>query len=206
MCGRSAGEPLAFAETSAIINYAKASAFGGVFRNVPNRAVAMQIFIDKGLSAGLKIVTSGKVLNQLAHARDVMEKELMAKGLEAKKTAKVVQVATEAIKELLGRISLDEVDGSAHLQKIKDFFERYKIDRRMLDAVGLKEGKTGKHQQAIPEKSDMEIFADALQLCGDYFITTDNHFCLEEEIKAEFGIEVINHYNYKVKIEKLFGA
>lgn len=136
----------------------------------------------------------------------MLEKELLAKGLEPKKIASVVQVATEAIKVLLTKINSTEVESDEHLPKIKAFFEKHKFDREMLDARETKETKTGKVYDLLPEESDMKIFADALELNCDYFITADGHFCLDELMLTEFGIDIINQFNAKAKGEQIFGA
>lgn len=205
MHSKDSGKVLAFIETSAIINYAKADAFQEFYetRNVPKRALIIRSFIRKAREKW-KLNASKKVVGQLAHSRDMIEMELMKKGIPASKILKIVEIATKAIRNFLEQdVEILEADGGELVEPVKKFFNKYKDDRRMLDAAESKKAKRGEVQSTLPEESDMGIFADALVAKSEYFITTDSHFCLEEELKDEFGIEIINHYNARIKEEKL---
>jgi len=203
MHSRSAGDTLAFVETSAIINYAKVDVYSSLYpQRIPNRAAIIRNFLQHAIRNQWKLKTSKKVIGQLAFHRDMIEKELLMKKIPPAKVLKLVEVATKAIRGFLEKnVETKDVDGSDLFVKVNGFFERYKEDQRMLDVADMKEEKKGGITSSLPEQSDMRIFADALMIPSEYFITTDNHFCLEAELKAEFNIVIISHLNANRKME-----
>ena len=203
MHSRSAGDTLAFVETSAIINYAKVDVYSGIYpQRIPNRAAIIKNFIQHAIRNSWKLNTSKRVIGQLVFHRDMIEKELLSRKIPPAKVLKLIEIATQSIRGFLeANVETKDVDGSDLFEKVHRFFERYKEDPRMIEVADMKEEKRGV-ASAIPEQSDMRIFSDALKIPSDYFITTDNHFCLEEELKAEFGIVIISHLNAKRRMEE----
>ena len=200
------GEAITFIETSAILNYVKVEAFSQLYVKPPSRAVEIAYFIKNAIKEKYRMHTSRRVIEQLKYKREMFERELKGKGLPSATIAKIVQIATRATQELLDNsVVISEVDGAEHVEKVRNFFEQYTEDQRLLGVAEAKEAKEGVKNKPMPEESDMKIFSDAIKLSSKYFVTTDHHFCvLDFELKKAFQIEIINHFNARIKAQQLF--
>lgn len=193
-----------FIETSALLNYIKTLMLKGKGINPPTRAVIIREFIIKCFEKQLKLQTSSRVYEQAKYYRNLIRKELLKQGFGIYRIERLLRIAERKIKQFLLKLKVHENLSNREYTNVEAFFRRYQKDPRCIKVWVEKSQRDGiKLTSPIPERSDIEIFAQALTLPDLFFLNTDDHFgVLNEEIEKEFGVGIIHHDNALGKIRE----
>ena len=142
--------------------------------------------------------TSITVYNQAKYWRSMFREEFMKQGFRIGNIERILQVAERKFKDFIFEERKVEVHRSLpdkRLSEVENFFKKYENDSRMVELY-LKKAKYKRKASLLPEKSDMQIFAQAIILPNLYFVTTDGHFkVLTNELEKEFSVAIIHDEN-----------
>ncbi|MFH1225568.1 MAG: hypothetical protein V1676_07240 [Candidatus Diapherotrites archaeon] len=122
--------------------------------------------------------------------------ELKAKGHNPLEIGRILATAERKLNKLLCAMKIHQDLTNEHLQAVETFFRNYGSDNRLIELM-----KKKNRASALPEKSDMEILAQALTLPNLFFVTTDDHFgVLLQELEQQFGFVLVHDDNALQKL------
>lgn len=128
----------------------------------------------------------------------MFREELMKQRFRIGDVERILQAAERKFKDFLSeekKVKIHRDLPDKRLSNVENFFRKYESDSRLTE-LHLKKAKHKFKLSPLPEKSDMQIFAQALVLPNLYFVTTDGHFkVLTNELEKEFGAAIIHDEN-----------
>jgi len=183
-----------FLETSAVLNYIKVYILKKLS---PTRANLIKDFIIACSEKQLSLHSSSRVYEQAKYYRSLIRQELLNRGFKLYYIERMLQASERKVKRFMAKLIIHKNLSNEKFSNVESFFRKYQKDFRCIKVWATKSRRNGiKLSSPMPEKSDLEIFAQALTLADLYFITTDDHFgALCDEIEDEFNIVVITHNN-----------